>query len=170
MSKRTTQQFAHACGAEFEASVYEKIWVENKENIAIIESGQLNVVQCPNCEGTFLAPMPVLCTNVDAGYAVWYLPQRSDEVLDYVKSYNRQLARVASFYANPPEAGTFEELLLIIREFEQGIRDTGKIDATDLLNQSRVLSETISAKKKSGCALLVSVGIGVSATAMSLLA
>ena len=145
MSKRTTLQFGHTCGAEFEASVYEKLWVESKENLAIIESGQLNVIQCPNCGGTFRAPMPVLCTNVDAGYAVWYLPERSDDLLDYVKSYNLQLAPIASFYANPPEAGSFEELLLIIREFEQGIRTTGKIDANDLRDPSKVLRETINA-------------------------
>jgi hypothetical protein len=131
MVKITTVQLKHTCGAEFEESVIDKLWVERKSDLAIIESGQLNVIQCPNCEWTFQAPMPVLCTNVQAGYAVWYLPVRSEEWLDYVKRLNRSLARIDTFYANPPQTESLKELLQVISEFEEGTRDCTPLNRGD---------------------------------------
>jgi hypothetical protein len=157
----------HSCGVEFKVDVHEKLWIEHQENMELIKSGRLNLVNCPNCGKEFHAPMPVLCTNVPAGYAVWYLPERSKMFLDYVEAYNRQLAPLGSFYKSPPQATTLTDLLQVISEFENGIRAKGSLVKNPL---AATLGAGMQDKPKSssGCALFVFASAGLSVALLSM--
>jgi len=106
-----------SCGHVFDAKFYRSLWIEDLKNRDLVFSDEVNVIVCPVCKVRERPELPLLCTNVKKGFAVWYEPSPHPDVEADAREYAKHFGST-SFYATAPRLRTWAEVKQHILQFE----------------------------------------------------
>lgn len=106
------------CKNQFKVSLFRTMWIENPKNRDLVLTDKVNFITCPVCEWPGRVEFPLLCANVNKGFALWYEPYHDPEIDKDITQYAAQLGE-NSFYALAPRIkdwGEFKKKLIEMEE------------------------------------------------------
>ena len=106
------------CKNQFKVSLFRTILIENPKNRDLVLTDKVNFITCPVCEWAGRVEFPLLCANVNKGFALWYEPYHDPEIDKDIAQYAAQFGK-NSFYALAPRIkdwGEFKKKLIEMEE------------------------------------------------------
>lgn len=107
------------CGASYDQTLFETLWIEDPANRALVFEDRVNLARCPHCRFEVRVFAPLMCTNAPRKFAVWFEPRPSAHV-DALAGQFAEMMGPSSFYATAPRIADWDEVKRTIERFERG--------------------------------------------------
>ena len=127
MSKRLDAKInCPKCHHEYDFTVYRSIWGEIPENRDLVMSDKINVAKCPSCEHSVKLEVPLMYTNTNQGFAVWWEPHHDPQIDIEIQESEKNIPYLkhAQYLVKAPRIKDWGKFKDTIIQFENGESNT----------------------------------------------